>query len=101
MKLARPALLALFLRASIGLAGAPDPLPSWNEGATRSAVTSFVARVTKEGSPDFVPAGERIAVFDNDGTLWCEQPMYVQFLFVIDRIRVMAAGHPEWNGNEP
>lgn len=78
-----------------------DPLPSWNRGATRSAIVNFVTAVTTAGSPDFVPAPERIATFDNDGTLWSEQPIYVQLLFVFDRIRVMAPDHPEWKTTEP
>src|SRR5262245_34233706 len=64
-----------------------DPLPSWNEGATKRAITDFVASVTAEGSPDFVPPEQRIATFDNDGTLWCEQPMYVQLVFALDRVK--------------
>src|SRR5262245_10038066 len=78
-----------------------DPLPSWNDGAAKSAITSFVARVTKEGSADFVKPAERIAVFDNDGTLWCEQPAYFQLLFALDRIKAMAPQHPEWKDKEP
>ena len=66
------------------------PLPSWNDGAAKSAILDFVARVTKEGGPDFVPPAERIATFDNDGTLWCEQPMQVQVFFVIDRVKELA-----------
>ncbi|MBK3801139.1 haloacid dehalogenase-like hydrolase [Azospirillum brasilense] len=73
-----------------------DPLPSWNEGATKTAVVDFVARVTREGGADFVPAEERIATFDNDGTLWSEQPMYFQAAFAMDRLKAMAADHPEW-----
>jgi phosphoserine phosphatase len=78
-----------------------DPLPSWNEGPTKSAIVSFVDRVTKEGSPDFVKPPERIAVFDNDGTLWCEQPMYFQLAFALDRVKAMAGEHPEWKEKEP
>lgn len=77
-------------------ASAADPLPSWNDTPTKKAITDFVAKVTKEGSPDFVPVAERIAVFDNDGTLWCEQPVYSQVLFAIDRVKAMADKHPEW-----
>ncbi len=81
---------------------AADPLPSWNDGCpSKSAIHSFVARVTMEGSPDFVPPAERIAVFDNDGTLWCEQPIYFQFAFAIDRVKVLAAEHPEWKEKKP
>src|SRR5439155_15007563 len=83
------------------IAQAQDPLPSWNDGATKKSITDFVAKVTKEGSPDFVPPEERIATFDNDGTLWCEQPMYFQFLFAIDRVKALAPQHPEWKTKEP
>jgi phosphoglycolate phosphatase-like HAD superfamily hydrolase len=80
---------------------AKDPLPSWNEGATRTAIVDFVKAVTTAGAADFVPPPERIAVFDNDGTLWAEQPMYFQVFFVLDRIRALAPGHPEWKTKEP
>ena len=75
-----------------------DPLPSWNDGAAKSAILDFVARVTKEGGPDFVPPPERIATFDNDGTLWCEQPMQVQVFFLIDRVKQLAAKDPSLQG---
>ena len=81
--------------------GQGDPLASWNEGPSKKAIVAFVSKVTTEGSPDFVKPPERIAVFDNDGTLWCEQPMYFQFLFAIDRVKAMAAQHPEWREKEP
>ncbi len=80
---------------------AADPLPSWNDSAPKKAITGFVEKVTKEGSPDFVPAPERIAVFDNDGTLWAEQPMYFQAFFIFDRIKALAPQHPEWKEKEP
>ena len=80
---------------------AQDPLPSWNDGATKQAIVDFVAKVTKEGSSDFVPVAERIATFDNDGTLWCEQPMYFQLLFALDRVKALAPQHPEWKDKEP
>ena len=83
------------------VARAADPLPSWNDGKARQAITSFVEKVTKAGSPDFVPAAERIATFDNDGTLWAEQPMYFQAIFVCDRIKQLAPQHPEWKTKEP
>jgi len=67
-----------------------DPLPSWNDGATKSSILDFVARVTTQGGPFFVPVDQRIATFDNDGTLWVEQPMYVQLVFALDRVKVMA-----------
>jgi hypothetical protein len=78
-----------------------DPLPSWNEGAPKKAIIDFVARVTTPGSPDFVPEPERIATFDNDGTLWCEMPFYFQMAFAFDRIRAIAPQHPEWKTKEP
>jgi phosphoglycolate phosphatase-like HAD superfamily hydrolase len=78
-----------------------DPLPSWNDGSAKSALISFVARVTQERSADFVRPAERIAVFDNDGTLWAEQPAYFQFLFALDRLRALAPQHPEWTTREP
>ena len=79
----------------------PDPLPSWNESASKKAIVDFVGRVTREGGPDFVPAAERIATFDNDGTLWSEQPMYFQVAFAFDRVRAMAPKHPEWKQQQP
>lgn len=78
-----------------------DPLPSWNEGMAKTAILNFVAQVTTENGPDFVPPGDRIAVFDNDGTLWCEYPLYVQAFFVFDRIQQLAPQHPEWQTQEP
>jgi phosphoglycolate phosphatase-like HAD superfamily hydrolase len=82
-------------------AAAQDPLPSWNDTGPKKAIIEFVARVTKPGTPDFVPVSQRIATFDNDGTLWAEQPIYFQFEFAIDRIRLQSAGHPEWKTKEP
>ena len=76
-------------------------LESWREGPARAAIVSFVARTTDPASPDFVPEAERIAVFDNDGTLWAEQPMYVQLAFIIDRVKALRAAHPEWETTEP
>ena len=78
-----------------------DPLPSWNDTASRRAIVEFVEKVTQEGSPDYVPAPERIATFDNDGTLWAEQPMYFQAFFVVDRVKALAPQHPEWTTQEP
>jgi hypothetical protein len=78
-----------------------DPLPSWNDGAVKQAIVAFVARVTKDGGPDFVPGPERIAVFDNDGTLWSEQPGYVQLAYVLDRVKALAPRHPEWKDRQP
>jgi phosphoglycolate phosphatase-like HAD superfamily hydrolase len=79
----------------------PDPMPSWNESASKKAIVDFVGRVTREGGPDFVPAAERIATFDNDGTLWSEQPIYFQVAFAFDRVRAMAPKHPEWKQKQP
>jgi phosphoglycolate phosphatase-like HAD superfamily hydrolase len=78
-----------------------DPLPSWNAGPSKSAITGFVARVTQQGGADFIPAPARIAVFDNDGTLWAEQPIYFQIAFAIDRVKQLAPQHPEWPGKQP
>jgi phosphoglycolate phosphatase-like HAD superfamily hydrolase len=77
------------------------PLPSWNDGKAKQSIIAFVEKVTKSGSPDFVRVRERIAVFDNDGTLWAEQPMYFQAFFVFDRIKALAPQHPEWKDKEP
>jgi phosphoserine phosphatase len=78
-----------------------DPLPSWNDGAAKKSIVAFVERVTRPGSPDFVPVAERIATFDNDGTLWCEQPVPVQLYFALDRVKALAPQHPEWKTKEP
>jgi phosphoglycolate phosphatase-like HAD superfamily hydrolase len=80
---------------------AQEPLPSWNDTAPKKAIVAFVEKVTKEGSSDFVPPEERIATFDNDGTLWCEQPLYFQLLFALDRVKTLAPQHPEWKTKEP
>lgn len=76
-------------------------LPSWNEGPSKQALLSFIEKTTTQGSPDFVPVSERIAVFDNDGTLWSEQPIYVQLAFTMDRIKALAVKHPEWKTTQP
>ena len=91
---------------AVGLGGIPaqaqsDPLPSWNDGATKQAITAFLARVTSQGGPDFVPVDQRIATFENDGTLWVEQPMYVQFAFILDRVKALAPQNPDWKGKQP
>ncbi len=78
-----------------------DPLPSWNDDAPKRAIIDFVTRVTREGGPDFVRPAERIVTFDNDGTLWCEQPVYFQAFFVFDRVRQLAARDPELKNKEP
>jgi phosphoserine phosphatase len=78
-----------------------EPLPSWNDGVAKQTILDFVANVTTPNSPSFVPPGDRIAVFDNDGTLWVEQPLYIQAFFVFDRVRELAPQHPEWQQQEP
>jgi len=78
-----------------------DPLPSWNDGAPRRAIVDFVTRVTKEGGPDFVPVPERIATFDNDGTLWSEKPVPFQVVFAFDRVKALAPRHPDWRTKQP
>jgi len=95
--------LAVTALSLIGVAPiqAADPLPSWNDGPAKRAIVDFVAKVTKEASPDFVPVAERIATFDNDGTLWCEKPMPVQLHFALDRVKALAPQHPEWQAKEP
>jgi hypothetical protein len=93
------ALFALDFTTTVSQAA--DPLPSWNDGPAKQSIIAFVERVTKPGSPDFVPVAERIATFDNDGTLWCEQPVPVQLYFAIDRVRALAPQHPEWATTEP
>ena len=80
---------------------ARDPLPSWNEGKSKQAIVAFVDKVTAPGSPQYVRPAERIATFDNDGTLWAEQPMYTQLAFAIDRVKALAPQHPEWRTTEP
>ena len=87
--------------ASAQTATSDTSLPSWNEGATKQSILDFVAAVTGEGSPDFVPPAERIATFDNDGTLWVEHPMYTQLVFVLDRVKALAPQHPEWKDTQP
>jgi phosphoglycolate phosphatase-like HAD superfamily hydrolase len=78
-----------------------EPLASWKDGVAKGAILDFVAQVTTPDSPSYVPPGDRIAVFDNDGTLWVEQPLYVQAFFVFDRVRQLAPQHPEWQTQEP
>lgn len=100
--------LSLFLLSAVLVGSAQtaadaqtDPLPSWNDGAAKKAIIDFVARVTAEGAPGFVPAPERISTFDNDGTLWVEQPIYFQVAFALDEVRRMAPQRPEWKQEEP
>lgn len=107
----RPGLFFVFLLVSaLAMGGcatqpvmptAADPLSSWNPGTSRNAIISFVEAVTDPSSPDFVPLADRIAVFDNDGTLWSEQPLYFQLFFALDKVREMAARHPEWANEQP
>ncbi|WP_267224390.1 HAD family hydrolase [Dyella silvae] len=93
-------LAVLLLWANACLA-ATDPLPSWNDGPTKQSIESFVKKVTTQGSPDFVPPEQRIATFDNDGTLWAEQPVYSEFFFVMDQVKAQLPQHPEWKTTEP
>jgi phosphoserine phosphatase len=89
------------MASSLPLVAQTDPMPSWNDGATKQAILDFVQAVTEEGGADFVPEDERIATFDNDGTLWVEHPMYTQLVFALDRVRAMAPDHPEWKTTQP
>ena len=94
--------IALAVALALGpLAAAADPLPSWNEGEAKRSIVDFVQRVTTAEGADFVPVPERIAVFDNDGTLWAEKPMYVQLAFALDRVKALAPTHPEWQDQQP
>ncbi len=97
---ALPAVSTTLFRAS-ALAQGAEPLPSWNDGPTRKSILDFVAAVTREGSQGFVPVPERIATFDNDGTLWVEQPMYVQLAFALDRVKALAPQNPGWKDKQP
>ena len=97
---ALPALVGVFPGVSARAQGV-DPLPSWNDGHAKRSILDFVVAVTRGGSPDFVPVAERIATFDNDGTLWCEQPMYVQLALAIDRVKALAPSNPNWNTKLP
>jgi hypothetical protein len=99
-RLASVALALLALGRALSRA-ADDPLPSWNDTAPKKAIVAFVEHVTREGTPEFVPARARMATFDNDGTLWAEQPMYVQAFFAVDRVKALARRHPEWQTKEP
>lgn len=102
IRTALAAAVVVFAAGCAAPAAAPaDPLPSWNRGATRDAILDFVDRVTADDSPERVEPSARIAVFDNDGTLWAEQPVYVQLRFALDRVRALAPLHPEWTEKEP
>ena len=94
------ALACLLVLAQLASAQ-PDPLPSWHTGPVKASIMDFVRRVTTQGSPDFTPLAERVATFDNDGTLWSEQPIYVQLAFALDRVRTLAPQHPEWKSTQP
>jgi phosphoglycolate phosphatase-like HAD superfamily hydrolase len=95
----------IFLLGAMALGMAPsafgDPLPSWNDTASKKAIVAFVEKVTTPGSPEYVDPAERIATFDNDGCLWSEQPMYFQAFYIFDRIKTLAPQHPEWKDKEP
>ena len=102
--------MTVMLRVALGIVGllfaqavvaADNPLSSWNDGPAKKAILEFVAAVTDENTKDYVPAEERIAVFDNDGTLWVEYPMYTQVLFALDRVKKLAPQHPEWKTKQP
>ena len=90
-----------FLTGTVASFAQVDPLPSWNKGTAKTAIIDFVAKVTTAGGPDFVAPAERIATFDNDGTLWTEMPVYFQVAFALDRVKAMAPQHPEWKTLEP
>jgi phosphoserine phosphatase len=93
--------LAAILFVSTASAQEPDPLPSWNDGASKQAIVDFVTKVTEPESADYVPIKDRVATFDNDGTLWLEQPMYTQLAFALDRVKELAPDHPEWKDTQP
>lgn len=78
-----------------------DPLPSWNDGHAKQSILQFVAEVTRQGGSKYVPPDQRIATFDNDGTLWVEQPIYTQLVFAIQRVKALAPAHPEWQNQQP
>ncbi len=91
----------LIVCGTLSPAQAADALPSWREGRAKQSIITFVTKVTRKGSPDYVPAELRVATFDNDGTLWAEQPMYTQLFFALDRVKALAPLHPEWRSQEP
>jgi len=98
---ARLFVLGVLLALGASVHARTDPLTSWNDGPVKQAIVTFVEKVTTEGSPDFVPPAERIATFDNDGTLWPSHPMYTQLAFALDRIKELAPQHPEWKTQQP
>ncbi len=101
INLVRVAAIALAVTSYTNAGLAQEPLPAWNDTAPKKAIVEFVERVTTHGSPNFVPEAERIATFDNDGTLWAEQPIYFQLAFALDRVKALAPQHPEWKDKEP
>jgi phosphoglycolate phosphatase-like HAD superfamily hydrolase len=101
MKVRFTSLFALLLFSISSFAQLSDPLPSWNEGPAKKSIIDFVNQVSQTTSANFVAVSDRIAVFDNDGTLWSEQPIYFQFAFALDQVKALAPGHPEWKGQRP
>ena len=102
MKPGRHSLISVFALAIFAVpAHAADPLPSWNDTAAKRSIVAFVEKVTVKDSPDYLPLADRIATFDNDGTLWSEQPIYFQLAFALDRAKAMAPDHPEWKETQP
>ena len=93
--------LLMGLGALTGRVALADPLPSWNEGPVKQAIVEFVRTVTERSNPNYVPPEQRIATFDNDGTLWAEQPMYFQAFFAFDRVKALAPQHPDWKERQP
>jgi len=100
-KLSGTVVLAILLLLQCTVHAATDPLPSWNNGATKDSILNFVTAVTDEGGPNYVTPAERIATFDNDGNLWSEQPLYFQLQFAIERVKALAPQHPEWKTQQP
>ncbi|HYI85124.1 MAG TPA: haloacid dehalogenase-like hydrolase, partial [Acetobacteraceae bacterium] len=96
-----PALLLAGLPGAVAAQQGSDPLPSWRDGATKRAILDFLEATTTDGRPDFVAPEERLAVFDNDGTLWVEQPIYTQIAFMLARIHALAPQNPGWTTTEP
>lgn len=94
-------IMTILCVGTVSVFSADDPLPSWNSGYAKQAIVAFVTEITDQASPKFVPLEERIATFDNDGTLWAEQPVYFQFLFALDRVKALAPKHPEWKDQHP
>jgi len=101
LRLLLPGLVTIIAICICSVANAADPLTSWNEGPAKLSILEFVAAVTDKNSKDYVAPAERIATFDNDGTLWVEQPIYTQILFAVDRVNTLAPRHPEWKGKQP